>query len=65
MMSVAMPRFLSPFKPLPAYIGHSGSTGSFAYYCREKALYLVGTTNQLAAPSRSIRLMMQLGNTLR
>lgn len=41
-------------------IGHSGSSGSFAYYYAEKDLYLVGDLNQLAAPALPIRLMMQI-----
>ncbi len=64
MMRVNLPRLFSPFKPFPEYIGHSGSTGSFAYCCRDKGLYFAGTTNQIAAPGRPIRLMMQIGNTL-
>jgi CubicO group peptidase (beta-lactamase class C family) len=60
MMRIKMPRIFSPFQPLPEFIGHSGSTGSFAYYCPDKALYLAGTVNQIAAPGRAVRLMMRL-----
>jgi D-alanyl-D-alanine carboxypeptidase len=65
MMRVNLPRVFSPFKPFPEYVGHSGSTGSFAYRCAEKSLYLVGTVNQIADPSRPIRLMMQIGSMLK
>ena len=41
-------------------IGHSGSTGSFAFYCPDKDLFLVGDVNQLANPALPIRLAMQL-----
>ena len=41
-------------------IGHSGSTDGFAFYCPEKEVYLVGTTNQASDPSRQYRLMYQL-----
>ncbi len=34
---------------LPDYelIGHSGSTGTFCYYCPSRNIYITGTTNQL------------------
>lgn len=57
MMRVNFPRVF-----FPEYIGHSGSTGSFAYACPAKSLYLVGTVNQIADPSRPIRLMMRVAN---
>ncbi len=62
MMQLKMPRIFSPFRPIPEFIGHSGSTGSFAFYCPKKALYLTGTVNQTASPSRPIRLMIQIAN---
>ena len=62
MMRINLPRAFSPFKPFPEYVGHSGSTGSFAYRCPEKSLYLVGTVNQVANPGRPIRLMMRIAN---
>jgi D-alanyl-D-alanine carboxypeptidase len=60
MMRVNFPRVF-----FPEYIGHSGSTGSFAYRCPERSLYLVGTVNQIADPSRPIRLMMQAANMVK
>ena len=47
MMRCEMPRFMSPFIPAPEIIGHSGSTGSFAFYCPNKKVYIVGTYNQI------------------
>jgi len=41
-------------------IGHSGSTGSFAFYYPEKDLYFVGDLNQMACPSLPIRLLIKL-----
>ena len=41
-------------------IGHSGSTGAFAFYCPEKEVYIVGTTNQATDPAIQYRLMYQL-----
>jgi D-alanyl-D-alanine carboxypeptidase len=60
MMRVNFPRMF-----FPEYVGHSGSTGSFAYACPAKSLYLVGTVNQIADPSRPIRLMMRVANMAR
>ena len=41
-------------------LGHSGSTGSFAFYYPHKKLYFVGDLNQAAAPALPIRLVMRL-----
>ena len=41
-------------------IGHSGSTGGFAFYSPEKEVYIVGTTNQASDPSLQYRLVYQL-----
>ncbi len=61
---VALPRIFSPFKPVPAIIGHSGSTGSLAFYVPSKGLYITGTINQQAAPSIGFRTMFKLINKL-
>lgn len=47
LMRLAVPRLLSPFFPAPAIVGHSGSTGSFAFYCPSYEAYIVGTVNQM------------------
>ena len=49
MMQVRMSRVMSPFFPAPTLIGHSGSSGSFAYYCPNKKVYITGTINQIKA----------------
>jgi D-alanyl-D-alanine carboxypeptidase len=49
MMQVSMSRAMSPLFPTPTLIGHSGSSGSFAYYCPEKKVYITGTINQVKA----------------
>lgn len=41
-------------------VGHSGTTGSFAFYYPHKDLYFVGDLNQMANPSLPIRLVMSL-----
>ena len=47
-----------------AFIGHTGSTGSFAFYYPDKDRFFVGDLNQLADPSLPIRLVMQLAMSI-
>ena len=65
MMRFKIPRLFSPFKPAPELIGHSGSTGSFAFYSPATELYFTGTINQIAAPSKPFQLMTQVMNKIR
>jgi len=60
-----MPRFLSPFKTIPDMIGHSGSTGSVAFYVPDKDIYITGTVNQQARPNIAFQLMIKIVNLLR
>ena len=41
-------------------LGHSGSTGSFAFYYPEKDMYLVGDINQMTKRALPIQMMMQI-----
>lgn len=41
-------------------LGHSGTTGSFAFYYPIKDLFIVGDLNQMANPALPIRLSMQI-----
>ncbi|MBN1850638.1 MAG: beta-lactamase family protein [Deltaproteobacteria bacterium] len=59
LMYFKLPRFFWPL-PLPEFIGHSGSTGSFAFICPSRSLYLAGTVNQVASPSKPFFLMINL-----
>jgi CubicO group peptidase (beta-lactamase class C family) len=47
MMRCKMSRLMSPLFPAPEIIGHSGSTGTFAFYCPSKNLFITGTINQI------------------
>lgn len=62
MMYFKMSRLVWPFGPMPELIGHSGSTGSFAYWNPAKSMYLAGTINQIAAPVKPFFLMVRLLN---
>jgi D-alanyl-D-alanine carboxypeptidase len=59
-----LPRLFSPFKAIPEFIGHSGLSGTVAFYVPEKDIYLTGTVNQIDNPGRSFRLMIELLNCL-
>ena len=59
LMYFQLPRFFWP-SPLPEFIGHSGSTGSFAFTCPSRSIYLAGTLNQIASPAKPFFLMMAL-----
>ena len=58
-----LPWILSPFQPLPETIGHSGSTGSIAFYVPERQLYITGTVNQQAMPQVAFQTMMKIIST--
>jgi CubicO group peptidase (beta-lactamase class C family) len=65
LMRFKLPRILSPFQRIPEMLGHSGSTGSFAFYCPEKGVYMVGTINQIAARGKPFQLMAQIANSVK
>jgi D-alanyl-D-alanine carboxypeptidase len=44
----------------PQFIGHSGSTGAFAFTCPARSTYLAGTINQIAAPAKPFFVMSNL-----
>jgi CubicO group peptidase (beta-lactamase class C family) len=58
LMYFHLPRFFWPTL-LPEFIGHSGTTGSFAFICPSRSLYLVGTMNQVS-PAKPFFLMINL-----
>ena len=60
LMRIKLPRWMTLFRATPALIGHSGASGSFAYYAPEQNVYLIGTFNQTDAPKRPIGLMLRV-----
>ena len=60
-----MPRVLSPFKPVPDMVGHSGSTGSVAFYVPDMDLFITGTVNQQAKPNVAFQTMVRIINKQR
>lgn len=49
MMRFQLPRLFTLFRPVPAVIGHTGSTGSWLFYCPQLDLLLCGTVDQATA----------------
>jgi CubicO group peptidase (beta-lactamase class C family) len=48
-MRFEYPRWMTPFNPIPAVIGHTGSTGSWLFWCRELDVFLSGSVDEVSA----------------
>lgn len=59
-MNVPLSGLATLFMGKGELIGHSGSTGSFAFYFPKDDLFFVGDVNQIANPALPIRLAMRL-----
>ncbi|MFW2340840.1 MAG: serine hydrolase domain-containing protein [Acidimicrobiia bacterium] len=58
-MLYQVPRWMAPFGS-PRLVGHSGSTGSFAFYEEARDLFVAGTVNQMDNPARPYRLLSSM-----
>jgi len=47
---------MSPFSPVPEFIGHFGSTGTGLFFCEELDFYMIAALNQVV----STRFLTQL-----
>ena len=59
-MQIPLNTLMTLFMGKGELLGHSGSTGSFAFYYPHNDLFFVGDTNQMAHPGLPIRLVMKL-----
>lgn len=59
LMRFKMPRVMTLFRETPELIGHSGSSGSFAFYAPHEKLYIAGTFNQFDKQSRPFNFMLK------
>lgn len=59
-MRIPLGGFTMLFTGKGELIGHSGSTGSFAFYYPEKDLFFVGDVNQTANPATAVRMAIRL-----
>jgi CubicO group peptidase (beta-lactamase class C family) len=57
MMRFALSRWLTSGLRIPGLIGHTGSTGSWLWYCPELRLLLAGTVDQTGAATVPFRLV--------
>ena len=55
-----LPRLIRPIYPAPAVVGHSGSTGSWLFYCPELELLMSGTVDQAMAGRVPYRLVPRI-----
>lgn len=60
MMRFRMPRFMTPFRPMPAVVGHTGAVGSFLFFCPELDVFFAGTVGQLTAAAAPFRIVPRL-----
>jgi len=60
LMRIKLPLWMTLFRTTPELIGHSGASGSFAYYAPRSDFYVVGTFNQTDAPRRPISFMFKV-----
>lgn len=65
LMRFQMPRLLSPSFASQEFVGHSGSTGSFLYFCKELNLYIAGTINQTERQRTPFPLMLKVAEIFR
>ncbi|RDC69695.1 class A beta-lactamase-related serine hydrolase [Rhodovulum sp. 12E13] len=60
-----LPRLLTPLRPMPELVGHTGVTGSWLFHCPELGIITAGTVDQATAAATPYRLMPRLLDLLR
>jgi CubicO group peptidase (beta-lactamase class C family) len=56
-MRFRVPRIFTPVHPMPAVLGHTGSTGCWLFYCPERELFLAGSVDEVTAGALPFRLV--------
>jgi len=64
-MKIPLDGLVTLFMGKGELLGHSGSTGSFAFYYPTSGLFFVGDVNQVANPALPIRLVMRLAMSIK
>lgn len=59
-MRISLKNIFSLFLGQGELIGHSASTGSFAFYCPHRDLFMVGDINQMTKRALPIQMLMQV-----
>ena len=65
LMRFQLPRIMTLFQYSPEFIGHFGSSGSFAFYAPKEELYIAGTLNQVDNASRPFKFMLKVMNAVK
>ncbi|MDO8944473.1 MAG: serine hydrolase domain-containing protein [Desulfobacterales bacterium] len=58
MMRFALPRLYTPFRPIPPVVGHTGSTGSWLFFCPHYELLFSGTVDEASAGAVPFRVVV-------
>jgi len=64
MMRFRLPRIFTPLRPVPAVIGHTGSTGCWLFYCPNLGVFLCGTVDQVSAGALPYRFVPRILSAL-
>ena len=64
-MRMLVPRSLTPFRPFPEFIGHSGATGSWLFYCPPLDILLAGDVSQITAGPIPFQFVPKILRTLK
>lgn len=64
-MTISLTGFANLFMGKGELMGHSGSTGSLAFYYPSQDLFMVGDVNQMSNPALPVRLAMQLAMSMK
>lgn len=60
MMRFRMPRLLTPLRPMPEVMGHTGAVGSWLFYCPAYDLIVAGTVSQVTAAAAPFKAVPKL-----
>ena len=67
LMRFRLPRLFTPTAPMPAMLGHTGSTGCWLFYCPEMDMFLAGSVDEVtggAVPFRTVPKILTVLRTL-
>lgn len=65
LMKFDFPAIFTLFRKTPILLGHSGLSGAFSYYSALLDVYICGTVNQIANPSNSYRMLVEMMQMLK
>lgn len=59
-MRFRLPRPLTPWRPMPSVVGHTGSTGCWLFYCEELDVFLSGSVDEVTAAAVPYRIVPKI-----